>query len=87
MRDLSLYGPTVPARNLTCTQCDTLVQVVELPGPFLDPHAFVCGQCLTRGAAFAAPRYTPARTSSLAEPVRLVAEPVSPFARPEPRHA
>lgn len=32
-------------RNLRCTRCSALVQVYEIPEPFIDPKRFVCGDC------------------------------------------
>lgn len=34
------------SRDLTCARCEALVNVVEIPGPRLDPAGFVCGECL-----------------------------------------
>lgn len=33
-------------RRLTCTGCGWTWRVYELPGPFIDPALYVCGDCL-----------------------------------------
>ncbi len=39
--------PDLPkGRNFRCRRCQTLVEVVEIPGPFVDPDRFVCGECM-----------------------------------------
>ena len=42
---LGVDTPDVPHRDLTCTRCGDLVEVVELPYPYLDPDTYVCSQC------------------------------------------
>jgi hypothetical protein len=37
--------PEPPWRWLTCTYCDREVEVLEIPGPYLDPLTFCCGLC------------------------------------------
>lgn len=38
--------PQAPETLLRCTRCGVLVAVVELPGPHVDPTAFVGVCCL-----------------------------------------
>ena len=35
------------SRLLTCTRCDQLVEVFELPAPWIDPELFRCARCLS----------------------------------------
>lgn len=48
-----VYGPAgrdqelAPHRLLTCTGCRTLVAVLELPEPFIDPASYRCADCHT----------------------------------------
>jgi hypothetical protein len=37
-------------RLLTCIRCADLVDVIEAPSPFIDPHLYICGNCLTPAA-------------------------------------
>ena len=41
-RDSDKHG-----RNLHCTRCGDLVRVYEIPAPWINPHAYVCGSCQT----------------------------------------
>lgn len=34
-------------RNLRCRKCGDLVCVYEIPKPYINPHTFTCGFCLT----------------------------------------
>jgi hypothetical protein len=36
----------VNGRVLICRVCRDRVRVYELPGPFIDPDLYVCGECL-----------------------------------------
>lgn len=42
------------SRLLTCTRCGWLVEVFEIPEPFLDAETYVCGACLKPVAKAAA---------------------------------
>lgn len=33
-------------RLFTCTDCGALIEVFELPEPFLAPDEFACGECM-----------------------------------------
>ena len=33
-------------RLIVCTRCGWTWRVYELPGPFIEPTLYVCGQCL-----------------------------------------
>lgn len=51
MRDRSSSRPylspiTTKDRALVCTRCGTLVDLIELPAPWIDPDEYVCGLCL-----------------------------------------
>lgn len=39
-RDSDRHG-----RALTCTECGDVVRVYEIPGEFLNPRKYRCGQC------------------------------------------
>lgn len=37
---------TIFGRLLTCTKCAAHVDLIELPWPWIDGTAYVCGECL-----------------------------------------
>ena len=51
MRDRYLSPATIFGRPLRCTRCLELVDVIELPAPWLDADRYVCGSCLEPVAA------------------------------------
>lgn len=46
----------VMGRLMQCRKCSTLVDVIEIPEPTIDPDQYVCGLCLD----FLAPGRAPA---------------------------
>lgn len=41
-----LYPVIYTGRPMRCTSCQALVDVIEIPEPWLDPERYVCGCCL-----------------------------------------
>lgn len=48
-----LHPWQVVGRLLRCTRCGADVDLIEIPEPWIDEHAYVCGECLEPVAAAA----------------------------------
>jgi hypothetical protein len=66
--------PATEGRELTCTRCLELVEVYELPGPWIAEELFVCMRCrqgeqpapqleLLQGGRRETPAYDPSQAS------------------------
>lgn len=51
-----LYPVVYTGRPMRCVKCHALVDVIEIPSPWLDPEAYVCGCCLQPVTVTAAAR-------------------------------